>query len=329
MVQFEERSEIEKGFAPIFAERIAPELDRLDGERLSARAKGRRHLLISLGIGAVLGLAIWALFGRGEGGAIGGGVVFAICALIGFGLRASAAGDWAETLSALVMPEVCAHLGGLDYIRGNDGADFAFSRAARLGLYGGYDRSKIRHRIAGAHRGVPFVVVDAELTDQQRDSDGKTKTVTVFRGMLFEIGVPQTSPGRILIARDYGAMGNRIAGFFKGKQGRGLPRVETGHPRFEAAFELHAERPDDAAAYLPAGLLDTLVDIAEHEGGSARSMTAAFDGDLFFLALTRSESFLAFHGLNRPASAIAEDLHGVFDDLTLVHRIIDRLADAG
>ena len=48
MVQFEERSEIEKGFAPIFAERIAPELDRLDNERLSARAKNSIHVSLPM-----------------------------------------------------------------------------------------------------------------------------------------------------------------------------------------------------------------------------------------------------------------------------------------
>ena len=55
-----------------------------------------------------------------------------------------------------------------------------------------------------------------------------------------------------------------------------MPRVEFDHAEFETAFAVYADDPDEARRIMPPGFLDTLLAIAETEGGKkgARAMRA-------------------------------------------------------
>ncbi|MGI3213076.1 hypothetical protein ACROSR_18435 [Roseovarius tibetensis] len=54
-------------------------------------------------------------------------------------------------------------------------------------------------------------------------------------------------------------------------------------------------------------------------------MTAGFQHDSFYLTLDRDDDFLAMGGLTRPVADNEDDLHAAFEDLGLVHRIVDGL----
>lgn len=322
MVTFTERTPVEAGFAPVFAAQIAPELDRLDKVRVQKQRQGARRVYVGIGIGVLLA-SVTLLMSSSTFGLALAFIFLAVGAIGGFAMRGELADDWAEMLTDLVMPPVCAHVGDVTYRV--DGSLFPVRACRDLGVVGRYDDANMAHLMTGQHRGVAFKSVRANLTETSTDSDGDSTTSTVFSGMLFEIEVPEPAPTTILIARDFGRIVNRLAGLFQHKK-RGMPRVDTGHARFEAAFELHADDPDALGNFLPDAFLTTLVDLSEREGGTNQSMTAAFQGRSFYLALRGKTDLFDFHGLGRPAHDIAEDLHDVFEDLTIPHRIIDRLA---
>lgn len=325
MTDFTEQAEIEKGFAPVFRERIAPELDRLESFRLELLGKARRNALIAFAIGAVLAVVVF-LTVDGNAGTVFGVILLIVGGIAAAVARSMQAGRWTGSVADVVMPPVCEFLGDTSYDR-QAGDGFPTGRMRDIGVLASHDKARLTDRLAGTYRDVPYELVEAHLTRRSQDSDNKTTNQTVFNGMLFRIGLPAPAPTTILIARDYGSLGNRMAGMVKGGTGRGMPRVDTGHPPFEDKFELHAAEPTAVQGYLPPPFLDSLVAIALEEGGDAgaKSMTAGFEGDSFYLALWRKKPFLQMARLSEPVHGIEKELHVVFEDISVVRRIIDRL----
>lgn len=331
-VRFEERAPYERGFAAVFDEKLAPDLERLEARRLGLRRRGRLLFALSAGIGAVLGLALAQLAPDFLIGAMLFGLVFLMAAGIGLVFLFTSGDKWSEGLADTVVPVVCDFIGDLSFDR-EAAAGFPTERMRALGVIGGYDSVRLADRLDGRYRDVPFALVQAGLRQHYWDSgDDKRRTRTVWAGLFFRIGVPVQAPGRILIAQDDGDTLNALQRWLAGDDGRGMPRVAfDDDPAFEAAFEVHADDPAAAHRFLDPGFRAALLAIAETERDRPddSGVTAAFEGDDFFLALRRRGGFLSVGKIDRPVWTVTEDLHGVFDDIAVAYRIIDRLHGAG
>jgi len=324
-MDFTERTPLEKGFAALFQEQVRPALMSLETERVERLGKARKWMLIIGGGG--LGLAAAIAFG------FPGDWSFFLALFIGIlsvggaiGARTVQATGWTGAVEEAVMPAVCAHVGDLTYTS-DGGHGFPLGDMSSLGMLPSFTSSTLSDDLKGRHRGTDFELVEARLRKQTRDSDGKTKTRTVFGGLLLHIGVPSRVPTPILIARDYGSIGNTLGTLFSGGKRGGMPKVQFDHDAFESAFEVHAEDPQAARDFMPPHFLDILLSIGESEGGrkGAKSMVAGFRDQSFYLALRRSGDFLKMGSLTTPVADMEEDLHAIFADIELVHRIIDRL----
>jgi len=327
---FTERAPIEAGFSKVFEAEIAPRLEDIEQDRQELLRKARLEAGIPLGIAALL--AVWSLLGAKdwEGALVGAVVALAFGGVIAFFLWRWRSGKWGNRLTETVMPPICRFLGDLEHDKGAR-KRFPLDRIQGLGLIGDFNRSTLEDRLEGTYRDTPFELVEAHLRQRTRDSgnDGgnDSRTRTVFRGLLMRIGVPEPVGTDIFITRELGSIGNRLGEMFAFGTGRSMPKVEFDHADFEAAFAVYADDPDEARRIMPAGFLETLMAIAEDEGGArgARAMRAGFQDDSFYLALERQGNFMEVGGLTRPVHDIEDDLHGLFDDLALIRRVIDRL----
>ncbi|WP_323768252.1 DUF3137 domain-containing protein [Antarctobacter sp.] len=320
-MQFIEKSPIETGFAEVFAQRVAPKLDRLEAKRAELLKAGWRNFGITMAIGVLIGgaLAIW-------NDLVIGIFVVVFFLIPAFAIRSSQSKKWSGEVAETVMPAVCDFLGDVQYDRKASNS-FSATQAKEMGLVRGFDHAKLEDHMTGTWRGTGFEMVEAKLTTRTKsNSNSSSNESTVFQGLLFRISLPHPAPTRILIARNFGRTLNKLASFFSSDKTRGMPRIETGHVEFEKDFELHAQTPDGVLEYLPPAFLDNLTAIgsAEAEGGTM-GLVAAFEGTDFWLALSRTKPFLEMAKINEPVDTITEELHGVFDDMALVRRIIDRL----
>ncbi|RBI85472.1 hypothetical protein DRV85_06930 [Rhodosalinus halophilus] len=325
-MEFTEKAPIEEGFAPVFQDRLAPELERLEETRQTLLAKAKRHAGIALAVAAALSL-LSVVYGSGDVW-VGPIVLMAFGGLAAWFLWRRQAHRWSGSMAEVVMPPVCDFLGGLSYDRAALDR-FPLDRVVSLGLLDEHNRTSLQDRIEGSYRGTGFEMVEAHLRRRTRsagDDDDDSSEKTVFKGLLFRIDVPEPAPTPILIARDFGSFGNKLNAFFASGRGRNMPRVEVDHPEFEQHFEMHAEDPEAARGYLPPEFLDNLIAIAKHESDEGLAgMTAGFQRDSFYLALARKTDFLELGGLRQPVGEIEGELHEVFEDLAMVRRIIDRL----
>ncbi|ETA53454.2 hypothetical protein P279_03125 [Rhodobacteraceae bacterium PD-2] len=330
MAEFIERAEIETGFAAVFASEVAPKLDTLEEERLDRNRRGWRYFGIGVAVGLVFGGFLALLIPDPVGRWIGSGFGLLFGLIGGFAARAHQGSQWSGAVAEAVMPAVCDFLGSLKYDR-DAYAGFPVGRVRELGMGGHFNRTSVEDLMEGIYRDTRFAMAEVTLRHKSRKSGSSksgssSSTKEVFKGLMFRIALPQPTPTRILVARNYGTALNALAGFFSGSTGRGMPRVETGHEAFEKDFELHAAEPDRVPDYLPPAFLNNLVAIGAHESEKgAKGMRAAFDGEDFFLVLERRRPFMEMAKLSRPVHDVTETLHDVFDDLSVVRRIIDRL----
>ncbi|MEM1288372.1 MAG: DUF3137 domain-containing protein [Pseudomonadota bacterium] len=325
-MQFTERTELEKGFAEVFEREVGPALLNIEEQRVE---KLKQATLYAAGVaiaGVVLAVILFMT-------ASGGFAFFAGC-ILGFGgvfggvaIWNSYNKSWAGAVEGAVMPAICHHVGDLNF-NSRGGHDFPFEPFRTLGIVGGHNRSTLKNQLRGTHHETDFQIVEALLQQKTRRAgkSNSSSTRTVFQGLLFWISVPVATPGPILIARDLGSLGNKVSSFFSFGAGRGMPRVALPHQAFEAAFEVHADDPQGTIDFLPPAFLDSLLEIAEFEGSrGTKSMMAGFNDKSFYLALSQSGGFMKMGTLTKSVRDMEPDLHGIFADIALAHRVIDRL----
>lgn len=315
-MRFTERTQIERGFGAVFAVRIAPRIEGLETARhkllrrtaLICGAIVGGGLLLALGAFSIIGtssdVALFALFGSG---------------FIAFWVFKSFNQDWQQELSDVVMPAVCDHVGDIAY-RTDHPMYRRLGAFERFAVVKPHKTADLTHSFSGTYRGVAFALTQAALTGARGDEDA-----VIFEGLLFEIDVPKPAPCDIRIS----PVGKTLFGKayqFAADVGSNLQQVQTGHDAFEAEFDLLATDPDAARAYLPLPFFDAILDITAREFATPGKVRAAFEGGQFYLALGRQDKFMEHHDLTHSIDELESELHLIFDDITIGHRIIDRLA---
>ncbi|GMG83781.1 hypothetical protein LNKW23_29950 [Paralimibaculum aggregatum] len=308
---FTEQSPLEEGFEAVFHERIVPILERHEAERLTLKRKAQMWM----GGTGVAGLG-------GAGAAAGfENVPVAITAAVAGGIGAFASRAvyqqrWKSGLGSELLPILCEFLGEMRY----GDARINIGTFERLGVVPGHDSARTEDHVAGNHKGLDWALAEAHLKSRTRDSKGRTKTTTVFRGLVFQIAVVQPAP-RIYFAKDRGSMFNWVSETFSGTR-KGMEKLEIPDEEFEATYEVYSDDIAAARDYIGPGVIEGLKTLARNEAKRSY-IAAAFEGDWFYLALPRSGDFLSLGSLFRPTTDIEQDLHNALWDLDLPRRAID------
>lgn len=323
---FTERDPGEAGFAAVFSREIAPRLAALEEQRLSILIRRRNRLLGVAGVALGILAAIWAGLGDERELAI------ILSAFVAFGalaatvlVRSFGQEAFEARVKDEIMPPIAAYLGLRFDPRADERPDPA--PFVEAGLISSHQRAGFSDGVAGVHRGVEFAACQAHFTRSKRESDGdgktRTKTVTVFSGVIATFSVPRPAPGLIVIRADAGALLNNLLGFFE-RAFKGLERVEIAHPGFEEAFEVRAENPQAAAAFVTGPFLDGLLALSRGEGeDQSRPVSGAFVGDRFLLAVP-GLSLVPIGPVSESLDEIEPRLHAMLAGMRFPRRVIDR-----
>ena len=298
--------------ARLFEREIAPHLPRLEAERAQGRSRFvTTATAFTVGIAILLGVLwpldrLWAALG-------------AVVALaIGWHVLGSQQRRFRHRVRDLVMPAICRAIGDLRYSAGS-APGIPFDDLESVGLLPRHNRRIVDDVFEGRHRDTGFVMAEATL--RHRGGGSKSRTRTVFRGLIFAIEVPRNVPARILVAREAGAIGNRLKGWINGFSG--LARVPLPHPAFEARFEVYSDDPAVARAVVGPGFCDALVALAEAHDGQA--MQGAFRLQWFYLTIPKRRDQFRLGSLFRSLDGLEQEAERVLLDVRIVHRVIDTL----
>lgn len=326
---FTEQEPGEAGFSAVYAREIAPRLGPLEKKRLSILVRRRNRLFAVGGVALAALAAIWAgLEDRelaiGLSAFVAFGALVATVLVYSFGQEA-----FEERVKDEIMPPIAAFLGLRFDPQAAERPDPAMFLEA--GLVSSYERAAFADGLAGAYRGVDFSACEAHFTRTERDSDGdgktRTKTVTVFSGVIATFSVPRPAPGLIVIRADAGSALNTVFGFFE-RMFQGLERVEMAHDGFEAAFEVRAEDPQAARAFLAGPFLDGLLALSRGAGeDQPRPVSGAFVGNRFLLAVS-GQSLVSVGPVSESLDAIEPRLRATLAEMSFPRRMIDRFYGA-
>lgn len=309
---FTETDALEAGFERVFHDRVVPILERYEATRQGFRKKALRGMGVSgvVGVGGIGGgIGYESTFGLFAGGA---------GALGAFGVKAYFEHQWKGGMGDEILPILCDFLGQMSYGHQNIRLDDFL----RLGVIPSYDNSDLEDPVTGQHDGIDWALTEAHLKSRTRDSKGRNRTTTVFRGLLFRIGIQGPAP-RIFFGRDRGGALNWLSETFSPSRS-GLEKIEIPDPEFERVYETYTSDPAAAQAYIDHRLTAGLMEVARIEGGKSY-LACAMEGDALYLALPRSGDFLGLGSLFRPLTTVENDLHKALSDLDLPSRVIDRL----
>ncbi len=314
-----EKAPWEQGFAAIFARDIAPGLQTQEVTRLRAVA-----LLWKLEAG-VLALAIvaWLILDWSDAHWAFLWIVVPLAAIF-FGYFAARLPRlmYREGLRELVMPPVCAFLGGLSYRRRGEGGGIDPKRLMEVGLIPPASRFTLEDYFAGKWRDLAWEMVELRvIKESSGSSSGGRTTRTVYRGLLLRMLVPVGFEGVVVVSRDYGKLGNELASL--AGLGRSLGRVPLPHVAFEEHFEVRSDGKARLETLLTEPVLQALLQLDQMRGG--KGLTAAFADGACFIALPLRQDLFEFGSLFRSVYKVADDLHEILFQATLPCRIIDAL----
>ena len=125
--------------------------------------------------------------------------------LIGLGIAQQPGSRYKRSVKRDALPRFLQTFGPEFHYREDGGMAFSFLN--RSSLLPHHDKRRMEDYISGVWGGVPFSLMEAKLIDV-RGSGKNRHEVTVFDG-IFAIFEPQKDiPGRTIIRRDMGAVGN-------------------------------------------------------------------------------------------------------------------------
>lgn len=310
--KFTEQTPREAGFRQVFNTRIVPILQRHE----KTRKEYRKKALTGMGIGGAgtAGSAGAGLNYESEFGLFGG----VVGAMGTYAVKAYYESQWKAGLGSEVLPILCDFMGEMEY--GQQKVKLA--AFSELGVIPSYDSSSLEDPVIGSHDGLEWRMTEATLKKKTRDSKGRTKTSTVFRGLLFMIAINGPAP-RIFFGKDRGGALNWLSETFSSSR-NGLDKVEIANPDFENVYETYTSDPAAARDFIDDRLTAGLLEVARIEG-SKKYISCGMEGDWLYLALPRSGDFLGLGSLFSSLTTVENDLHEAIVDLDMPSRVIDRL----
>ncbi|MEM7190772.1 MAG: DUF3137 domain-containing protein [Pseudomonadota bacterium] len=309
---FTEQAPYEEGFEEVFHDQIVPILQRHEETRKDMKKKatmgmGGAGVVGVGGIGGGVGLENEFGFAAGGLGAVGV-----------FGVKAYFESKWKAGLGGEVLPILCDFLGEMEYGQNR----ISLQAFERLGVVPNFNTSSTEDAVNGSHDGLDWSMCEAVLKNKSRDSKGRTRTTTVFRGLLFQIKIFGPAP-RIFFGKDRGGALNWLSEKLSGSR-RGMEKIDVGSPAFQGIYEVYTSDPQAAMRFIDDNLTAGLMEVARLEM-SKKYIACAMEGSTLYLALPRKGDFLGLGSLFRPLHTVENDLHEALRDLILPAGVIDKL----
>lgn len=176
-----------------------------------------------------------------------------------------------------------------------------------------YDRVNFEDKMWGNAHGAEFEAVECHMERKDKDSDGDTKWVTVFRGSLMAMDFHRKFLGKTVVLRDKGVFNRKKKGDMK--------RVGLVDPKFERIFEAYSTDQVEARVLLTPTFMQRLVDLEESVDG--KKIRFAFLEDLLLIAVETPNRFEA--GSMRVPITDPKRTQDILDEIGAVYGVVDGL----
>jgi len=292
-------------------------------EKLEAISKAKKWYIIpSI-------LALLALF-SGLGMIVAMAIIFGVLAIVGFllvaifkvsphkqGYISSFKEQVFSTFVQSLYPDTY-------YAPGNYLPSTIFSASQ---LFGGYDDYNGSDYFEGeTENGCSFKFSEIKATSTTRDSDGDTRTSTVFNGVFFALSVPNRVSGRIQVLPDSAESSMGFLGKLVQKslgslfQGGSMVYMEE-HPEFEKEFVVYSKDTEEAYRVLTPAMIQAIYDLRYKWN---KKLRVSFIDNQIYVALSSTHNY--FHPDIHKSVLDDNFLDEFYDELALCFAVVEDMS---
>ncbi len=276
--QFNENHPEFSGFSKYFERELLPALQAKEGDRINAFQK--LHRTAPALILVILAIAGFFFYKTGHPmGLVFGGVGSAAAYA---GLRQHFLKDVRSRTKNHLVSGICQYI-GWEFIEEVLEGPLLEPLIDNGLLPKRYDRVKFEDKMVGNAHGADFEALECHMEREDRDSDGDTSWVTVFRGSLMALDFHRKFLGRTVVLRD--------KGIFNRKEKSGMKRVGLVDPKFEKIFQAYGTDQVEARYLLTPDFMQRLVDLETSVDG--KNIRFAFLDELLLIAVETLNRFEA------------------------------------
>lgn len=205
------------------------------------------------------------------------------------------------------------------------GEEFSTQNLQDLRIIPDTDGNNYGPWITGNWRDTPYRLTKASFYNNRRDSDGDSKKVYQFSGIILEIDCTNEMP-TIVFYPDFGETMNKVYGWATARN-RPAHRLAFPDPAIEDVFEVYTNDVEAAKASLNPDFGIKLLAFARQYQQGKKHVAAAFSGRKFYMAVDLSHDFMNFDVGKRPLYEADSAIHTALSDLMIPRKIIDTLLD--
>lgn len=297
-----------KGFNQFYERELLPALQDKETDRLDAFKKINKFGPMAAIGAAVLGIGLFFVFRHPMVLIFGGIGAFASY----FGIRHYYLSDIKSRTKTHLVSGICRFIGWefAESVMEPPELDPLIENGL---LPKRYDRVAFEDKMWGKAHGADFEALECHMEREDRDSDGDTRWVTVFRGSLMALDFHRKFLGRTVVLRD--------KGFFNRKKKGDMKRVGLVDPKFEKIFEAYSTDQVEARVILTPTFMQRLVDLEESVDG--KKIRFAFLDDLLLIAVETPNRFEA-GSMNVPITD-PKRTQDILDEVSAVYNLVDGL----
>ncbi len=267
----------EAGFDALYANKLAPLLERFESSRRKAVLHFKQRMSIGIPIGLILTIAAGLIFKSPWAWLIGA----AVCGVVIYAIAYAPLQRVSHAVKKNFLNLIATAIGGQYALDGFSPP--AFDRLRALDLVPGHDRARFEDHFSGMRLGCAFDLYEAHLERETKDKDGDSSWTTVFRGQLIRIHFPKPFLGVTVVRRD--------AGLFNGLRtiGKKFDRIGLSDPKFERIFEVYGTDQVEARALVHPFFMERLLEIeSAYEGKKVR---CGFEAGDLLVAIEGGDKF--------------------------------------
>lgn len=304
-----------EGFSAHYQEKIKPLTALIEESRIESLESYRKRGRIACAGFAVLTIIALVLINRVS---IDAPMILFLSFAVGAGIFAWAqrpVKSYKTNIKGSVFPKVFEFFGN-DF-RFYEQSQWHVSSLKEFDILPSHNESKTEDFVSGTHKGVDLQLMEAKLIQVSRDSKGRTRRTTVFKGIFIQLGMNKSFKSKTIVKKDKGAIGNWF-----GKTFSSMENVALEDPVFEKEFQVYSNDQIEARYLLTTSFMERLLSLNKVFGGN--NIQCSFYQNRVLIMIASNENRFETSSIYQPAT-LEHEVTTLLHEMDEIFHIIETL----
>lgn len=223
--------------------------------------------------------------------------------------------DYKTNIKGSVYPKVFEFFG--DDFRFYEQSHWHVNSLKDFDILPSFNESRTEDFVSGSHRGVDLQLQEARLVQVSRDSKGRTRRTTVFKGVFIQLGMNKSFKSKTIVKSDKGAIGNWFGNTFSSLENAALE-----DPVFEKQFQVYSNDQIEARYLLTTSFMERLLSLNKVFGGN--NIQCSFYQNKLLIMIASKDNRFETSSIYQPAT-LEHEVTTLLHEMDEIFHIIETL----